>query len=181
MKIMDALKNMNPFYNVKKRADIWAKYLGKMGKGCELFYKVSFGSEPYLIDLGDNVKITYGCKLITHDGGIHVLRVLGKLPEAHVYGKIKIGNNVFLGNNVTILPGCYIGDNCIIGSGAVVTRSIPSNSVAAGVPAKLLSSIESYYDTVKEKAQYTSGLSSDAKKSFLLKALLDTPEKFIEK
>ena len=51
-------------------------------------------------------------------------------------GKVVIGDNVWLGNNVIIMPGVTIGNNVTIGANAVVTKDIPDNSVAVGVPAK---------------------------------------------
>ena len=55
---------------------------------------------------------------------------------------IVLGNNVWLGANVTILPGVTIGDNAVIAAGAVMTKDVPENMIAGGVPAKLLRSIE---------------------------------------
>lgn len=55
---------------------------------------------------------------------------------------IKIGNNVWIGTKATILSGVTIGDNCIIGANAVVTKDIPSNSVAVGIPAKVVKTID---------------------------------------
>ena len=52
-----------------------------------------------------------------------------------------IGNNVWIGGSVTILPGVTIGDNVTIGAGSVVTRDIPSNSVAVGNPCKVIKDI----------------------------------------
>lgn len=54
---------------------------------------------------------------------------------------ITIGNNVWLGGGVIVLPGVTIGDNCVIGAGSVVTRSIPSNSLAMGNPCKVVRAI----------------------------------------
>jgi maltose O-acetyltransferase len=51
---------------------------------------------------------------------------------------VTIGNNVWLGGNVTVCPGASIGDNCVIGAGAVVSSSIPANSVAVGVPCRAI-------------------------------------------
>ena len=57
--------------------------------------------------------------------------------EKHAIG-IKIGNNVWLGAKTIVMDGCDIGDNSVIGAGAVVTKSIPDYSVAAGIPAKVI-------------------------------------------
>lgn len=51
---------------------------------------------------------------------------------------IIIGNNCWIGSKVTILDGVEIGDNCVIAAGAVVTKSMPPNSVVGGVPARIL-------------------------------------------
>jgi maltose O-acetyltransferase len=54
---------------------------------------------------------------------------------------VTIGNNVWIGGSVTILPGVTIGDNATIGAGSVVTKDIPSNSVAVGNPCKVIKKI----------------------------------------
>lgn len=53
---------------------------------------------------------------------------------------VRIGNNVWIGDKVIILPGVEIGDGCIIGAGSVVTHSIPSYTIAAGNPARIIGS-----------------------------------------
>ena len=55
-----------------------------------------------------------------------------------IFHLIHIGKNVWLGANVTVLPGVTIGDGAIIAAGAVVTKDVPANMVAAGVPAKVI-------------------------------------------
>ena len=54
---------------------------------------------------------------------------------------VTIGNDCWFGANVVVCPGVTIGDNCVIGAGSVVTRNIPPNSFAAGVPAKVIRAI----------------------------------------
>ncbi len=54
---------------------------------------------------------------------------------------VHIGSDCWLGANVVVCPGVTIGDNCVIGAGSVVTRSIPANSFAAGVPCKVIRAI----------------------------------------
>lgn len=57
-------------------------------------------------------------------------------------GEIVIGNNVWLGDKVSVLAGVHIGNGCIIGANSVVTHDIPPYSIAAGIPAKILKTIE---------------------------------------
>lgn len=142
---------------------------GKIGKGCEIFPNVEFGSEPYLIRIGNNVRITNGVKFVTHDGGVWTLRKMGLLKNADVFGTIEIGDNVHLGWNVILMPNVKIGKNCIIGAGAVVTKSIPDNSVAAGVPAKVIETIENYAEKIKVNCDYTKQFSWQEKKQYLEK------------
>lgn len=140
----------------------------KIGNGCEVYDNVSFGSEPYLIEIGNNVRITKGVSFITHDGGVWVLRNNGKLKDADIFRQIKIGNNVHIGINTIIMPGVCIGDNVIIGVGAIVTKDIPSNSIAAGVPAKVIKSLDEYYEKNKDNVDFTKQLNSKDKRKYLL-------------
>ena len=59
---------------------------------------------------------------------------------------VNIGNNVFIGEKATILMGTNIGDNCIIGANSLVKGDFPSNSVIAGNPAKVICTLEEYYN-----------------------------------
>lgn len=96
------------------------------------------------IEIGDNCVLTYGVSIIAHDYSWSILRKSHNIIAPTGGGKIKIGNNVFVGVNSIILRNCSIGDNCIIGAGSVVCSSIPSNSVAAGNPAKVIMSLDEY-------------------------------------
>jgi len=101
-----------------------------------------FSTEPWLITIGDNVHITAECQFITHDGGTLILRQ--EVPSLELTAPISVGNDVYIGFRTTILPGVRIGNRCIIGAGSVVSRSIPDNSVAAGVPARVIKSTDEY-------------------------------------
>lgn len=57
-------------------------------------------------------------------------------------GEIIIGNNVWIGDKVTILGGVTVGDNVIVGANSVVTHDLPSNSMASGVPAKVIKRVK---------------------------------------
>jgi acetyltransferase-like isoleucine patch superfamily enzyme len=62
--------------------------------------------------------------------------------KLYTKGPVEIGNNVWIGDKATILPGVTIGDNCIVAANAVVTKSIPENSIVAGNPAKVIKTIK---------------------------------------
>lgn len=141
----------------------------RMGEGCRLLsnpYR-TFGSEPYLIEIGNHVEITADCRFITHDGAVWVLRHLDELKNADKFGKITVGNNVFIGTRSTIMPGVTIGDNCVIGACSLVTKNVPSGEVWAGVPAKKICTVEEYKDKCIKCADYTKSLSPDEKKKAL--------------
>ena len=57
---------------------------------------------------------------------------------------------MWFGENVTVMPGVEIGDNVIVGIGSIVTKSIPSGSVAVGVPAKVICTFDEYYNRRKQ-------------------------------
>lgn len=105
----------------------------------------NFGSEPYLISIGDNSVITSGVRFITHDGAI---RVFNRRPEyRHIdnkYGKIDIRENSFIGINAIIMPNVTIGPNAVVGAGSVVYKDVKPNTCVAGNPARVTCSIDEY-------------------------------------
>jgi acetyltransferase-like isoleucine patch superfamily enzyme len=113
----------------------------KIGADCRLCGVVNFGSEPYLVSLGNHVSIT-DSNFVTHDGGVWVFRK--EFPQVDMVAPIKVGNNVFIGMGCTILPGVVVEDNVVIGAGSIVTKSLPENGVYAGIPAKKIKSLDEY-------------------------------------
>lgn len=101
-------------------------------------------TRPWMIEMGRNVQITEGVTLLTHGYDWSVIKaVYGDILGSA--GKIKIGDNVFIGVNSTILKGVTVGDNVIIGANTLITKDVPSNSVVAGNPQRIISSLEDYY------------------------------------
>ena len=96
----------------------------RIGEGTKLFSKPSGVlidlTRPWLIDIGKNVQITIGVKILTHGYDWSVIK--GKYGEVlGSAGKVTIGDNCFIGMNTVILKDTNIGANSIIGAGSLVT------------------------------------------------------------
>lgn len=152
-----------PLRCAKKEGLICGKNVTVMG-GC------NFGSEPYLITLGDNVRLSNDVTFITHDGGNWAFRYQDKYKEVNHFGKIKVDEYTFVGARATIMPGVHIGRNCVVGAGALVTKNVPDNSVVVGVPARVISDTASYAERMKEKMPQNWDVSSykKDKKKYLM-------------
>jgi acetyltransferase-like isoleucine patch superfamily enzyme len=131
----------------------YARSIGvNVGKAVHFYGMPSgmFGTEPWLITIGNNVHITSGCAFITHDGGALILRK--EVPDLEWTAPITVGNDVYIGVRTIILPGARIGNRVIIGAGSVVAGNIPDNSVAAGVPARVIKTVDEYLEQMKAKS-----------------------------
>ncbi|WP_249154755.1 acyltransferase [Gordonia polyisoprenivorans] len=138
------------FYRLPEaeRIQMWPD-LGSVGIDVRLTGFPNFGSEPFLISIGSHVTISANVAFVNHDGGARVFR--SERPGLHVYDKISVGDHVFIGMGSILLPGVTIGDNCVIGAGSVVSRDVPSGSVAAGVPCRVIKSIQEYREGLERK------------------------------
>ena len=138
----------------------YAKKAGVNMSGCVFIYgRVVWGTEPWIITLGNNVHITEGVRFLTHDGGTLLFR--DKVPDLEITKPITIGDNVYIGNNVLLMPGINIGNNVIIGAGAVVTKDIPDNVIAVGNPCRVLREVGEHdkkYFYKNEEIDWTSVL-----------------------
>jgi acetyltransferase-like isoleucine patch superfamily enzyme len=119
-----------------------ARQLGvRVGEGCRI-YSRNFGSEPWLIEIGDRVTITSGVNIITHDGSGWAIR--DEAGRRFRYARVRIGSDVFIGVGSILLPGVSTGDRVVMGAGSVVTKSVPSGTVATGNPARLVGSYDDF-------------------------------------
>jgi len=99
------------------------------------------------VTIGDNVFMGPNVSLLTP---MHPLRWQdrnqyakpdGTMTDKEYAKPITIGNNCWIAGNVTVCGGVTIGDGCVIGAGSVVTRDIPPNSLAVGVPCRVIRGI----------------------------------------
>ena len=88
----------------------------------------------YGIEIADNVVVGPNCVIVTSNHSIKE----GKVCNEGARGKVYIGKGTWIAANVVITPGTSIGSNVIVAAGAVVTKNIPDNVVAGGVPAKVI-------------------------------------------
>jgi acetyltransferase-like isoleucine patch superfamily enzyme len=89
-----------------------------------------------LLEIGSNCAIGPGCYLTDHDHGLDPS--LTPLSQPLINAPTRLGNEVWLGAHVVVLKGLTIGDRAVIGAGSVVTKDIPANAVALGVPARVV-------------------------------------------
>jgi acetyltransferase-like isoleucine patch superfamily enzyme len=116
--------------------------LGSLGDRVRLSGRVDFGSEPFLIHLGSDITLAHGVTFLTHDGGVALIRDVSN--DLEVFGRIVLGDRVFVGTHTLFLPGVHVGSDVVIGAGSVVTRGIPSNTVAAGNPCRPIGTVDDY-------------------------------------
>lgn len=142
LKIIGLQKHLDSDHYIK-----YAKSQGvSIGDGTQFFGTKKIDCGP-LVSIGKNCKITDGVRIVYHTGDLDILERYfesDEIPNVSMKGKIEIGNNVFVGEQSIILPDTQIGDNCIIGAGSIVSKDIPSESVAAGNPCDVILSLEEY-------------------------------------
>jgi acetyltransferase-like isoleucine patch superfamily enzyme len=120
-----------------------------------------FGTEPWLIEIGARVNVAAGVVFVNHDGPSRVFRheIPGGSAYGNRFGPIRILDNCVIGTGAVLLPGVTIGPDSIVGANSVVTRDVPPHSVAGGVPARVLCTLDQYKE--KYLASMIPGLSSD--------------------
>lgn len=144
------------------------KYLRKkgitIGEGTKTASNIRT-SEPYLIEIGNNVTLSHDVDFVTHDNS--VCKIFGVYND--IYGKIKIGNNCFVGAHSVIMYGVTIADNVIVASGSVVTKSIiVSNVIVAGCPARVIGTWDKFKEKTKDKVMKLGNKNKREKREHIL-------------
>ena len=112
-----------------------AQVLGEVGEDIDI-------RPPLRVDYGHNITdvlIGPNCSLYT---AIHPTEPGPRRAKWESAAPITLEDNVWLGGSVVVCPGVTIGENSIIGAGAVVTRSVPANSIAVGNPARVIKELD---------------------------------------
>lgn len=138
------IKGDNNILHIKKNVNIRNSFIEIVGNDCSIVIGENciVGYDCYLsaketdikLSIGDNCMLSRNAKLMTSDGHpiFHENKIINKAEN------ITLHNNIWIADNVTILKGVDIGSHSVVGIDAVLTKSIPSHSVAVGNPAKVV-------------------------------------------
>ncbi|MHB8481167.1 MAG: acyltransferase [Nitrospiria bacterium] len=134
-KILSSLRE----YRHRTYLDILVKRGLKIGKNTHIMDGAFLDpSHCFLISIGDNCTLAPNVRVIAHDASTKKSLGVAKIA------RVRILDNCFLGDSAIVLPGVSIGPNAVIGAGSVVTGDIPPGSVAAGNPAKVLTTTDEF-------------------------------------
>lgn len=167
---MDIIRKIYYFILSFLNREYYARKIGvKMGDNVKIYGNPfnMFGSEPWCVNLGNNVFITKDVLFLTHDGGTLVYRP--QIPNLEITKPIFVGNNVFIGVRSIIMPGIVIGNDCIIAAGSVVTKNVPDHSVIGGNPAKFIKTTKDYLDKLELESLHLGHLKGKEKEIELKK------------
>lgn len=112
----------------------------RIGERCRI-YTSNFGSEPWLIKIGDHVCVSNDVTFVNHNLN---WPFQDKYESLTGFDTIEIKDNCQIGVNVTLLPGVTIGPNACVGAGSVVASDVPPDTVAAGNPARVICTLAEY-------------------------------------
>ncbi len=161
LRLCKKLNSIDPS-NVEEQNNVAKELFGSIkGKvyiqpsfNCDNGKNISVGEDfltNYNVTILDIAKVSIGnyCMigpntLITTVG--HPLMPKGRREKKAKGEPVNIGNDVWIGGNCTILPGITVGNNVVIAAGAVVTKDVPDNCVVAGVPARIIKTLENDID-----------------------------------
>lgn len=159
------------YWRFLKSPEEYARHIGvSIGSHCFIATR-EWGSEPYLVSVGNNVQVTRGVAIHCHGGG-NAIR--WKIPDFDSFGKVVIEDWAYIGSFSQIMPGVTIGKGAIVAAGSIVTKSVTPYTVVGGNPAKYICTTEEYINrnirynlhihnvyTGKEKREFLLSLDED--------------------
>lgn len=154
--------------------EIWVEDLINMGmrigNNCSIQPGVTFDySHCWLIKIGNNVTLAPQAYLLAHDASTKSLIGYTKI------GNVTIEDNVFIGARALIMPGVTIGKNSIIAAGSIVTRSVPENSIVAGNPAKVITTLDIFLE--KNNANFNKNITHIYDESYTINGKISNAKK----
>ncbi len=141
------------FFHYGRHTHIGKRFFGNYNLTVQDDAPVTIGDD---VNFGPNVTIVTPIHPLIASERNRMIDEAGK-PARLCYAKpVTIGSNIWFGANVVVCSGVTIGDNCVIGAGSVVTKDIPANSFAAGVPCRVVREITEA-DSMKYKTELLGG------------------------
>lgn len=140
--------------SLEKRAKMLRPMFYHLGDGVEL-YTTYFGTEPYLINIEDNVCIASNVHFITHDVSCFRMAKYLNLKRENIdkVGSITLKENCFVGAYSILMPNVVVGKNSVIAAGSVVSKSVPDGEVWGGNPAHFIMKTDEYAHKLISKSQ----------------------------
>ena len=126
------------FFHYGRHTKIGKRFFGNFNLTIQDDAEVTIGDD---CNFGPNVTIVTPVHPMLPDERKALLNAAGEVKHMCYAKPVRIGHDCWLGASVTVCPGVSIGENCVIGAGSVVTRDIPANSFAAGVPCRVIREI----------------------------------------
>lgn len=154
----ELLRRFNLAEAVTDRQAILQQLLGQIGRQSiiEPPFFCSYGRNT---SIGDHVYLNYSCTILDNNTvrighhvmvgpsvqiytAAHLLEAATRIQGLEVAQPVVIEDNVWLGGGAILLPGVTVGRNAVVGAGAIVSRSVPTNTVVAGNPARVIREID---------------------------------------
>lgn len=154
-----AMKLMRQYYSSDEMLEALRKGGAIIGEDVKVYAPNKAridATAPFLLKIGDHVRISENVTILTHDYSWsvlkrHIPREGGVGAVLGAQSPVTIGSHVFIGMNATIMRGVTIEDDVVIGASSVVVKDCESGWVYAGNPARKICSIEDYYIKRREK------------------------------
>lgn len=140
----EILKKLLGIQELPEGLDIRPPFTADYGNLIHLGQRVFINASCYLMDgggitIGNDVFIGPYCGFYTAN---HPLNYTQRNQGLEIAKPIVVGNNCWFGANVSVMPGVTIGSGCVIAAGSVVSKDLPDNALAGGVPAKVIRFID---------------------------------------
>ena len=146
--IIRLIRKLKLRYGSQKTVTKTLRKMGvRIGEGCRI-YTTNFGSEPWLIRIGNRVCISNDVTFVNHNLNWPFQE---KYESLTGFAPIDIRDNCQIGIGVTVLPNVTIGPNAIVGACSVVTKDVPPDTVVAGNPARAICTMQEYEQKLIEQ------------------------------